>query len=109
MCVIAVFTICLWTSHQDVTLAQVRLAMAEEEKEKAEASTSALYDVSASGFLLLGMDIQNIQCIFISAIYYWVLTYLLFTKTIASRRGTWREKADPPPEDFIGGMAYGTS
>jgi hypothetical protein len=47
--------------RQDVTLAQVRLAMAEEEKEKAEAGTSALHDVSASAFLLLGMDIQNFQ------------------------------------------------
>jgi hypothetical protein len=47
--------------RQDVTLAQVQLAMAEEEKEKAEAGTSALHDVSASAFLLLGMDIQNFQ------------------------------------------------
>ena len=37
--------------------------MAEEEKEKAEAGTSVLHDVSASAFLLLGMDIQNLQCV----------------------------------------------
>jgi hypothetical protein len=36
--------------------------MAEEEKEKAEAGASPLHDVSASAFLLLGIDIQNIQC-----------------------------------------------
>jgi hypothetical protein len=39
--------------------------MAEEEKEKAEAGTSPLHDVNASAFLLLGIDIQNIQCVFI--------------------------------------------
>jgi hypothetical protein len=46
---------------QDLALAQVRLTMAEEEKERAEAGTRALHDVSASTFLLLGMEIQNIQ------------------------------------------------
>ena len=46
---------------QDLTLAQVRLTMAEEEKERAEAGTGAFHDVSASAFLLLGMEIQNIQ------------------------------------------------
>ena len=46
---------------QDLTLAQVRLTMAEEEKERAEAGMGALHDVSASAFLLLGMEIQNIQ------------------------------------------------
>jgi hypothetical protein len=53
---------------QDVTLAQVRLAMAEEEKEKAEAGMSALHDISASAFLLMGMDIQNLQCVYLSSI-----------------------------------------
>jgi len=46
---------------QDLTLAQVWLTMAEEEKERAEAGMGALHDVSASTFLLLGMEIQNIQ------------------------------------------------
>ena len=36
--------------------------MAEEEKEKAEAGASPLHDVSVSVFLLLGINIQNIQC-----------------------------------------------
>jgi hypothetical protein len=45
----------------DVTLAQVRLLMAEEEKEKAEAGSSAIHDVSVGAFLLLGMEIQNLQ------------------------------------------------
>jgi hypothetical protein len=47
----------------DVTLAQVRLIMAEEEKEKAEAGSSAIHDVSAGAFLLLGTEIQNLQCV----------------------------------------------
>ena len=53
---------------QDVTLAQVRLGMAEEEKEKAEAGMSALHDISAGAFLLMGMDIQNLQCVYLSSI-----------------------------------------
>ena len=39
--------------------------MAEEEKEKAEAGTSPLHDVNMGEFLLLGIDIQNIQCVFL--------------------------------------------
>ena len=45
----------------DITLHQVRLLMAEEEKEKAEAGTGITHDVSAGAFLLLGMDIQTLQ------------------------------------------------
>ena len=44
-----------------MTLAQVRLAMAEEEKERAETGTSFIYDISAGAFLLLGTEIQNLQ------------------------------------------------
>jgi hypothetical protein len=71
--------------RQDVTLAQVRLAMAEEEKEKAEAGTSVLYDVSASAFVLLGMDIQNVQCVCITYMSRQILTSSLFPKTIPPR------------------------
>jgi hypothetical protein len=35
--------------------------MAEEEKARAEAGTSVMNDVSASAFLLLGMEIQGLQ------------------------------------------------
>jgi hypothetical protein len=42
--------------------------MAEEEKEKAEAGMSVLHDISASTFLLLDMDIQNLQCIYLLSI-----------------------------------------
>jgi hypothetical protein len=45
----------------DVTLQQVRLQMAEEEKAKAEAGTGIVHDVSATAFLLLGMDIEGLQ------------------------------------------------
>ena len=45
----------------DVTLQQVRLRMAEEEKAKAAAGNSVMHDVSAGAFLLLGMDIQCLQ------------------------------------------------
>ena len=45
----------------DVTLQQVRLLMAEEEKAEAEAGNSITHDVSAGAFLLLGMDIQCLQ------------------------------------------------
>jgi hypothetical protein len=44
-----------------VTLHQVRLLMAEEEKAKVEAGTGSMHDVSAGAFLLLGMDIQVLQ------------------------------------------------
>lgn len=44
-----------------VTLQQVRLIMAEEEKARAEAGTGIMHDVSAGAFLLLGMDIQVLQ------------------------------------------------
>jgi hypothetical protein len=56
-----ILIICLIIFCQDVTLAQVWLSIAEEEKEREEAGTGALHDVSASAFLLLGMNIQNIQ------------------------------------------------
>ena len=45
----------------DVTLQQVRLLMAEEEKAEAEAGNSIMHDVSAGVFLLLEMDIQCLQ------------------------------------------------
>jgi hypothetical protein len=35
--------------------------MAEEEKERAEAGTSTVRDVSAGAFLLLGTEIQSLQ------------------------------------------------
>lgn len=47
--------------YSDITLQQVRLLIAEEEKARAEAGTSATHDVTAGAFLLLGMDIQNLQ------------------------------------------------
>lgn len=45
----------------DVTLDQVRLMMAEEEKKRAEAGDVVLNDVSTGAFLLLGTEIQNPQ------------------------------------------------
>jgi hypothetical protein len=45
----------------DITLHQVRLMMAEEEKTRAEAGTGIIHDVSAAAFLLLGMDILGLQ------------------------------------------------
>jgi hypothetical protein len=45
----------------DVTLQQVRLLMAQEEKARVEAGTSVTHEVSAGAFLLLGMDIQGLQ------------------------------------------------
>ena len=48
-------------SMSGVTLHQVRLLMAEEEKARAEAGTGNMHDVSAGAFLLLGMDIQVLQ------------------------------------------------
>ena len=44
-----------------MTLAQVRLVMAEEEKERVEEGTTFIHDVSAGAFLLLGTEIQNLQ------------------------------------------------
>jgi len=35
--------------------------MAEEEKARVEAGTGIICDVSAGAFLLLGMEIQNLQ------------------------------------------------
>lgn len=48
----------------DITLQQVRLLIAEEEKARAEAGSSVTHDVTAGAFLLLGMDIQNLQYVF---------------------------------------------
>lgn len=45
----------------DVTLQQVRLIIAEEEKARADAGSSMTHDITAGAFLLLGMDIQNLQ------------------------------------------------
>jgi len=42
-------------------LAQVRLVMAEEEKERVEEGTMFIHNFSASAFLLLGTEIQNLQ------------------------------------------------
>ncbi|KIM81446.1 hypothetical protein PILCRDRAFT_53455, partial [Piloderma croceum F 1598] len=44
-----------------VTLAQVRLELAEEDKKRVEEGITVSCDVSASGFLTLGMDIQGQQ------------------------------------------------
>lgn len=44
-----------------ITLQQVRLRMAEEEKARAEAGADSIHDVSAGAFLILGMDIQVVQ------------------------------------------------
>ena len=67
--------------YLDVTLAQVRLAMAEKEN-KAEAGMSILHNVSESAFILLGMDAQNIQCICIIYMYSQMLTSSLYSETI---------------------------
>lgn len=40
---------------------QVRFVMAEEEKERAELGTSFVHTVSASSFLLLGIEIETLQ------------------------------------------------
>ncbi|KIM82772.1 hypothetical protein PILCRDRAFT_7683 [Piloderma croceum F 1598] len=45
----------------NVTLTQVRLVMAEEEKVRAEEGATYVHDVSAGAFLLLGTEIQNLQ------------------------------------------------
>jgi hypothetical protein len=45
----------------DVSLAQVRLALAEEDKKRVEEGRSVERDVSASVFLSLRMDIQGQQ------------------------------------------------
>lgn len=49
------------TFRPDISLETVRLVMAQEEKARAEAGTSLMYDVSAGSFLLLGLDIQKMQ------------------------------------------------
>lgn len=58
----ALLTIC-WVLG--VTLHEVRLLMAEEEKTRAEAGMSIMHDVSAGAFLNLGMEIQDLQCVYI--------------------------------------------
>ena len=40
---------------------QVRYIMASEEKERAEQGTTFVHAVSASAFLLLGIDIEALQ------------------------------------------------
>jgi hypothetical protein len=45
----------------DITLAKVQLELAQEDKKRAEEGRGYPYDVSASGFLTLGMDIQGQQ------------------------------------------------
>lgn len=44
-----------------VTLHEIRLLMAEEEKTRAEAGTGIIHDISAGAFLNLGMEIQDLQ------------------------------------------------
>ena len=58
-CLTSILTDGAWVL--DVTLQQVHLLMAQEEKSKAEAGNSIMHDVSSSAFLLLGMDIQCLQ------------------------------------------------
>ena len=45
----------------DVTLAQVCLRLAEEDKKRVEEGQSVAHDVSPGAFLSLGMDIQGQQ------------------------------------------------
>lgn len=44
-----------------MTLDRVRLEMAKEEKVRAEEGTSLTHEVTAAAFLILGMEIQNLQ------------------------------------------------
>ncbi|KAF7965306.1 hypothetical protein HWV62_44514 [Athelia sp. TMB] len=44
-----------------VTMDQVRYVMAAEEKERAEVGTTFIHAVSTSAFLLLGIEIENLQ------------------------------------------------
>lgn len=44
-----------------VTMDQVRFIMASEEKERAEKGTAFVHAVSASTFLLLGIEIETLQ------------------------------------------------
>jgi hypothetical protein len=45
----------------DVTLAQVRLAMAEEEKQRVEDGLSSVQEVGVGAFIIMGLDIQMAQ------------------------------------------------
>ena len=89
---------------QDVNLAHIWLVMAEEEKEKVEMGTSALHDISVSAFLLLGMDIQNIQCISVFLMCCSGLTCAWILKPSHLQWSVQREEADPPSENFTSGM-----
>lgn len=52
---------CLLIIVVDVTVAQVRLTLAEEDKKRVEEGRAVPHDVSASVFLSMGMDIQGQQ------------------------------------------------
>jgi len=52
---------CLLIVVVDVTVAQVRLTLAEEDKKRVKEGRAVPHDVSASVFLSMGMDIQGQQ------------------------------------------------
>ncbi|KAF7971126.1 hypothetical protein HWV62_22000 [Athelia sp. TMB] len=71
-----------------VTLDQVRLQMAEEEKARVEAGTSFTHEITAGAFLLLGMEIRNLQDILRRDVKGQRRSTLLQTTTIVERRTT---------------------
>lgn len=51
------------TITTEITLQEVRLMMAEEEKKQVEEGTSVTREVGESAAIVMGMEIQNTQCV----------------------------------------------
>ncbi|KZP22240.1 hypothetical protein FIBSPDRAFT_953081 [Athelia psychrophila] len=72
----------------NVTLERVRIVMAEEEKARAEAGTSLMYNVSAGSFLLFGLEIQKAQQAIQTEVKGKRKSTLLQTTSVVERRTT---------------------
>jgi hypothetical protein len=71
-----------------VTLAQVRLTLAEEDKKRVEEGRSTSHNVSPSVFLSLGMNIQELQYVLVllPVLHSFTDTLLLFPGSLCAGR-----------------------
>lgn len=58
----------LTCSITDVSLASMRLLLAEENRQEVESGRGVTHEVSPSAFLLLGMEIQGLQYVVLPTI-----------------------------------------
>ena len=60
----------------DISLSNTRLKLAEEEKAQIEAGNTPNYEVGAVGMVMLGLDIEKLQYVYLLRLFIIYINYL---------------------------------